>query len=174
MRVDLMNIKCYLMVIVNLLVLSFAQNIAAHERVASEAVPRMEKNKGAVDDFDEICGRIKNLLLTGEFRKFSVKYDEPELGRLEYRIQFDGSGGPDRLQALCGNGSDAICEMTLTTALGGDFQFSLPATIRVIMLDRQIYIINGVIISPGKKVEARQYTVHKLLPNVLLLACSKF
>lgn len=122
----------------------------------------------------EVCKKIKNLFISGEFRKYSVPFVQPEPDSLEYEFDLDQNEKKDHVKAYCGNGSDAICEMTLFMNGQKNFDFSLPASIRFIEMDKQIYIVNGVTVDTHNRVEANNYSVHQLLARKLKLICNKY
>ncbi len=122
----------------------------------------------------ETCKKIKKLFISGEFRKYSIPFKQTEPDSLVYEFDMDKNGKNDIVKAYCGHGSDAICEMTLLKNEQENFEFSLPATIRFMEIDKKIYIANGLVINNKNEIEIGNYTVHQLFPQKLKLICNKF
>jgi hypothetical protein len=121
----------------------------------------------------EVCLKIKNLFAAGNFLKYEVPFKQPEPDYLEYEFVFGNANKKDVIKAYCGNGSDAICEMTLFENERESFNFSLPATIRVLEVDKKIYVVNGVIIHKNNQITFNNYTVHQLFHHEIKIICSK-
>ena len=83
---------------------------------------------------------------------------------MKYEFDFDKNGTLDYIEAYCGNGSDATCEMSFILNEANQFEFSLPTDIRLLDLNGKIYIVNGVSIDKAGKVTIKGYTVHQVMP----------
>jgi hypothetical protein len=109
-----------------------------------------------------ICTQIKALFSSEEYRKYSVPFTQPEPGYMRYEFDLDKNGTPDRIDAYCGNGSDAVCEMTFFLNGEQQFEFSLPVDIRLLEINKKIYIVNGVRINMNHEISVKHYTVHQI------------
>lgn len=121
-----------------------------------------------------VCKKISRLLISGEFRKLSVSFKQMEPNSIEYQFDFNKDGKEDRLVALCGNGSDAVCEMSLLVQGQDAFDFALGRGIRFIEIKNKFYFINGISIDFNHRIEAKNYAVHQLHEKKLSLICEKF
>ena len=124
-------------------------------------------------DENKICKSIKKMMISGEFRKYSIPFKQPTPDYLEYDLVFGEPAKKGILKAYCGNGSDATCEMTLIENDHENFTFGLPATIRLLEINNEIYIINGVRIDHNNHVSFENYMVNQLFSNQIKLICSK-
>ncbi len=122
----------------------------------------------------ETCKKIKKLFISGEFRKYSIPFRQPESDSLEYEFDLDKNGKNDVVKAYCGHGLDAVCEMMLLMNEQENFEFSLPATIRFMEIEKKIYIANGLTIDIKNNIRITNYTVHQLFPQKIKLICNKF
>lgn len=121
-----------------------------------------------------ICGEIKEAYQSGSYRKHSIPSEQPTPDHLVYKLDVNKDGRLDQLDAYCGNGADASCEMMLRVAGQPPYEFSVPAGIRVVRFRGGIYIVNGLVIDASGHLSADNYVVHQLLPGTINAVCDKF
>lgn len=122
----------------------------------------------------DICGEIKESYQNGNYKKHSVPSEQPTPDHLVYKLDVNKDGRLDQLDAYCGNGSDASCEMVLGVAGQPPYEFSVPTGIRVVRFHGAIYIVNGLVIDASGHLSANNYVVHQLRPGVINAVCDKF
>lgn len=118
-----------------------------------------------------ICRQVAALWKKGGHERYAIPFDQPDPNELIYHVDIDNDGKVDVIRTLCGNGSDASCEVTATFEENGVVEFSLPATTRFLRIDRTVYIANGVSIDRGGKPRFSDYTVHRLSRDGIELVC---
>lgn len=114
-----------------------------------------------------VCAQIKGALTSKDPARYSVPFEQPDPEQLIYRLDIDKNGVDDRLEASCGNGLDATCEMRLSMNGKANIEFSLPASVRVMEIERRLYIVTGVTIHGDGKISQRHFAVHELRPGAL-------
>ncbi len=110
--------------------------------------------------------------MSREFRRYSIRFDENKYGEAVYELNKDSHGCTRHLYTSCGNGSDATCELTLKNACGGPgFHFSLPDSIRIVMVDGNPYIITGVTLKGPHGANINDMMVYKIEDAEINLIC---
>ncbi|WP_179958282.1 lysozyme inhibitor LprI family protein [Chitinimonas arctica] len=118
-----------------------------------------------------ICKKIERLYSSGEHGKYSIPFEDKGDDSWVYAFDLDKNRQTDNLEARCGNGSEAICEMRLFMNGKLAAEFGVPAGIRLIEIKKIIYIVTGVSIYADNRAEFDGFSVRQLLLNKEKLVC---
>lgn len=70
--------------------------------------------------------------------------------------------------------ASAVYELYLTTGRCGGFEFSLPASIRVMQIRGWTFIATGLVLHQTGRIELSDYSVHELYRDRVRRVCNKF
>jgi uncharacterized protein len=118
-----------------------------------------------------ICSALARLWADGAFRRYSIPFEQPNSDELIYKVDINNDGRLDEIRALCGNGTEASCEITAQLKGMEPIDFGLPATIRLLKFRKAIYIANGVTIGRSGVASFSNYMIHKLSKSGIELTC---
>lgn len=118
-----------------------------------------------------VCPALAGLWANGSFKRYAIPLEQATSDELIYKVDIDNDGRVDEIRALCGNGADASCELTVSFDGIEPIEFALAANIRLLKFRKSVYIVGGVLISHNGEASFSNYTAHKISRRGIELTC---
>jgi hypothetical protein len=123
-------------------------------------------------DMGMSCTQIKQAVSGQGLKRHAVKFQQPETDRLVYRIDLNGDKRPETVEAICGNGLDASCEITVNGP-GVEYAASIPGQIRVLRFSDGYYAVSGVRVAHSGELIYDRLLAYRLSAGGAVETCSE-